>query len=187
MSDLFKGEPSTPELSRPTPAQRKSRARKASPVPPSVVYADDAQEDATIAAALDILARRMGSRGSVMDSPMAVRKYCQLSIADRDHEVFGVLFLDNQHRLIASECMFRGTLTQTSVYPREVVKAALTHNAAALILYHNHPSGVAEPSRADEVLTRALAAACALVDVRVLDHMVVTPTACASFAERGLL
>jgi DNA repair protein RadC len=187
MSDLLKGELPAPDLSRPTPAQRKSRARKARPVPPAVVYADDAQEDATIAAALDILARRMGSRGSVMDSPSAVRTYCQLSIADKDHEVFGVLFLDAQNRLIASECMFRGTLTQTSVYPREVIKAALGHNAAALILYHNHPSGLCEPSRADEVLTRTLATACALVDVRVLDHMVVTPTACASFAERGML
>ena len=100
MSDLFQGEPTAPDLSRPTPAQRKSRARK-SAVPPQVTYADEAAEDATIAAALDILARRMGSRGAVMESPRAVREYCQLSIADKDHEVFGVLFLDAQHRLIA--------------------------------------------------------------------------------------
>ncbi len=98
-----------------------------------------------------------------------------------------VLFLDAQNRVIASEEMFRGTLTQTSVYPREVVKRALAHNAAAVILAHNHPSGVAEPSRADEFLTRTLRESLALIDVRVLDHFIVAGNGVVSFAERGLL
>jgi len=101
--------------------------------------------------------------------------------------VFVVVFLDAQHRVVANEEMFRGTLTQTSVYPREIVKKALQINAAAVILAHNHPSGVAEPSGADEALTRALREALALVDVRVLDHFVVGAGAAVSFAERGLL
>jgi DNA repair protein RadC len=105
----------------------------------------------------------------------------------RPHEVFVVVFLDAQHRVVASEELFRGTLTQTSVYPREVVKRALHHNAAAVILAHNHPSGVAEPSRADEALTAALKQALGLVDVRVLDHFVVAGDGALSFAERGLL
>jgi DNA repair protein RadC len=122
-----------------------------------------------------------------MGSPGAVRSYLCLALAGRAHEIFTVLFLDAQHRLIASEEMFRGTLTQTSVYPREVVKQALRHNCAAVILAHNHPSGVAEPSRADQSLTRALQGALALVDVRVLDHIVVAGAQSTSFAERGLL
>jgi DNA repair protein RadC len=101
--------------------------------------------------------------------------------------VFGVLWLDAQNRLIEAEELFRGTLTQTSVYPREVVKAALTRNAGAAILYHNHPSGSAEPSRADELLTGNLKTALALVDVRVLDHFVVTAGKVTSFAARGLM
>ncbi len=103
------------------------------------------------------------------------------------YEVFVVLFLDSQNRLIAAEEMFRGTLAQTSVYPREVVKAALGHNAAAVIFAHNHPSGVAEPSRADEMLTTALKQALALIDCRTLDHVVVASDRTTSFAERGLL
>jgi DNA repair protein RadC len=104
-----------------------------------------------------------------------------------EHEVFAVLFLDAQNRLIAYEELFRGTLTQTSVYPREIVKAALKHNAAGLILAHNHPSGVAEPSLQDQALTRTLAEALALVDVRVMDHFVVAGGGTVSFAERGLI
>src|SRR5205085_11098996 len=111
----------------------------------------------------------------------------RLRIADREHEVFIVLFLDAQHRLISAEEMSRGTLTPTSVYPREVVKAELTHNAAAVIFAHNHPSGIAEPSRADELLTQALKQALALVDIRTLDHFVVAGPQVVSFAERGLL
>ena len=122
-----------------------------------------------------------------MASPAAVKDYLRLKIADLPNEVFAVVFLDVQNRVITIEEMFRGTLTQTSVYPREVVKAALAHNAAAVILAHNHPSGSAEPSRADEALTQTLKAALALVDVRVLDHMVVTRAVVLSFAERGLL
>jgi DNA repair protein RadC len=116
-----------------------------------------------------------------------VKEFLKLSIGMRDHEVFVVLFLDAQHALIAAEEMFRGTLSQTSVYPREVVKAALRRNAGSVILAHNHPSGVAEPSRADEHLTQTLKAALALVDVRVLDHIVVARQGTVSMAERGLL
>jgi len=125
--------------------------------------------------------------GSVLTSPEAVRDYLRLSLADLQHETFVVLFLDSQHRLLAAEPMFRGTLAQTSVYPREVVKAALAHNAAAVIFAHNHPSGVAEPSRADELLTQALKQALALVDIRTLDHFVVAGNRVVSFAERGIL
>jgi DNA repair protein RadC len=131
--------------------------------------------------------REEARRATPMDSPQAVRSYLALALARLGHEIFTVLFLDAQHRLIAIEEMFRGTLTQTSVYPREVVKHALQHNCAAVILAHNHPSGVAEPSRADQALTRALQSALALVDVRVLDHIVVAGAQTVSFAERGLL
>ena len=116
-----------------------------------------------------------------------MRDYLRLLLHDRGHEVFVCLFLDAQHRMIASEELFRGTLAQTSVYPREVLKAALAHNAAAVIFAHNHPSGVAEPSRADELLTQALKQALGLVDIRTLDHFVVAGNQVVSFAERGLL
>jgi DNA repair protein RadC len=124
-----------------------------------------------------------------LSSPGAVRDWLRLSLAQLPHEVFLVLWLDAQNRLIASEELFRGTLTQTSVYPREVVKQALLRNAAAAILAHNHPSGVTEPSAADELLTRNLKQALALVDVRVIDHFIVAAgnTPPLSFAERGLL
>ena len=120
-------------------------------------------------------------------SPAVAKEFLKLTIGSKDHEVFVVLFLDAQHSLILAEEMFRGTLTQTSVYPREVVKAALRLNAGSVILAHNHPSGVAEPSRADEYLTQTLKTALALVDVRVLDHFVVTGQLAVSFAERGLM
>jgi DNA repair protein RadC len=123
----------------------------------------------------------------VLDSPAQVRQYLGIMLGKRDHEVFMALFLDAQHRVIAPEEMFRGTLTQTSVYPREVVKRALAMNAAAVIFAHNHPSGIAEPSRSDELLTQALKTALALVDVRVLDHIVIAGSNAISFAERGLL
>jgi DNA repair protein RadC len=112
-------------------------------------------------------------RGATMSSPQAVKDHLRLEIGVLEHEVFCVLFLDAQHRIIALKQMFRGTVTQTSVYPREVVKEALSVNAAAVILAHNHPSGSVEPSRADEFLTQTLKTALALVDVRVLDHLVV--------------
>ena len=126
-------------------------------------------------------------RGSALCSPQAVRDYLRLKLQDRLHEVFVGVFLDAQNRVLAVEELFRGTLTQTSVYPREVVKRALAHNAAAMIFAHNHPSGIAEPSRSDEALTQALKQALALVDVKVLDHFVVGSGAAMSFAERGLL
>jgi DNA repair protein RadC len=122
-----------------------------------------------------------------LSSPIAVRDYLRLMLAGREHEVFVVLYLDAQHRVRDTEELFRGTLTQTSVYPREVVKCALHHNAGAVIFAHNHPSGVAEPSHADETLTQALKQALALIDVRVLDHFIVAGSAVLSFAERGLL
>lgn len=123
----------------------------------------------------------------VFGSPQMVKDYLQMHLGHLPHEVFAVMYLDAQHRLIAFEELFRGTLTQTSVYPREVVKQALTHNAGAVILAHNHPSGVLEPSRADELLTQTLKSSLQLMDVRVLDHIVVGRSGCVSFAERGLL
>jgi DNA repair protein RadC len=126
-------------------------------------------------------------RDTALNSPGAVRDYLRLTLARREHEVFMALFLNAQNRLLVAEELFRGTLTQTSVYPREVVKRALALNAAAVIFAHNHPSGVAEPSRSDELLTATLRQALTLVDVRVLDHLIVAGSATVSFAERGLL
>lgn len=127
-------------------------------------------------------------QGDVFSTPVAVRDYLRLHLAGLAHEVFHALWLDAQNRLIVSEELFRGSLTQTSVYPREVVKKALWHNAAAVVLAHNHPSGVSEPSPADEFLTRELKQALAQVDVRVLDHFIVAgQSQPLSFAERGLL
>ena len=126
-------------------------------------------------------------RDTLLNAPDKVRQYLRLRIGHLQHEVFVALFLDAQNRLLTAEELFRGTLTQTSVYPREIVKHALRHNAAALIFAHNHPSGVAEPSRADELLTASLKQALALVDVRVLDHLIVAGNATVSFAERGLI
>ena len=126
--------------------------------------------------------------GNTLAAPRAVRDFLRLTLSSLPHEVFMVLLLDAQNRLIAAVELFRGTLTQTSVYPREVVKRALWYNAAAVVLAHNHPSGVAEPSRADEVLTSELKHVLALVEVRVLDHFIVAAQAPPlSFAERGLL
>jgi len=132
-------------------------------------------------------ARDALARGDALTSPESVRDYLRLALAARESEAFVALFLDSQHRLLVAEELFRGTLAQTSVYPREVVKAALACNAAAVIFAHNHPSGVAEPSRADELLTASLKSALALIDVRVLDHFVVAGPQVVSFAERGLL
>lgn len=139
-----------------------------------------------IAQALEMLACEI-RHTDALASPEAVKDFLRLQLADRLHEVFGVLFLDAQHRVIEFQEMFRGTLTQTSVYPREVVIEALKQNAAAVILAHNHPSGCADPSNADRSLTQTLKQALALVDVRVLDHMVVTRERVASFAELGLI
>ncbi len=132
------------------------------------------------------LAEQLRERAA-LDTPQAVKDYLQLQLAHKKHESFAVLFLDNQHKLLALEELFRGTLAQTSVYPREVVLRALHHHAAAVVLAHNHPSGTVQPSRADEALTQALKAALALVDVRVLDHVIVAPGLALSMAEKGLI
>ena len=145
-----------------------------------------AQLVAVLELARRALAQQLKSR-EVFSSPGAVKQYLQLHLAGRQHEVFAVLFLDAQNRLVAMEELFRGTLTQTSVYPREVVLHALQHQAAAVVLAHNHPSGTVQPSRADEALTQTLKAALALVDVRVLDHVIVAPGDALSMAEKGLL
>jgi DNA repair protein RadC len=145
---------------------------------------------AQLQAATELIRRALAAEmksGINLSSPTAVRDFLRLSIQDRHVEVFVGLFLDAQNRVIAVEELFSGTLTQTSVFPREVVRRALHHNAAGVIFAHNHPSGVAEPSHADETLTQALKEALALIDVRVLDHFVVGRGATLSFAERGLL
>ncbi len=140
---------------------------------------------AQLQAALEIARRTLREKldaGAALSAPQTVRDYLRLMLHGRPHEVFVAVFLDAQHRVVASEELFRGTLTQTSVYPREIVKRALHFNAAAVIFAHNHPSGVAEPSRADEALTAALKQALALVDVRVLDHFIVAGDGALSFA-----
>ena len=145
-----------------------------------------AQFEATMELARRSLQDDMRS-ANALTSPGAVRDYLRLAIAGREHEVFVCLWLDAQHRVTACEEMFRGTLTQTSVYPREIVKAGLKANAAAVIFAHNHPSGVAQPSQADELLTRNLKEALSLVDIKVLDHFIVAGHQALSFAARGLL
>jgi DNA repair protein RadC len=132
------------------------------------------------------LSQRLKER-EAFHTPGAVKQYLQLQLAHKNHEVFAVLFLDNQNRMLAMEELFRGTLSQTSVYPREVVMRALHHQAAAVVLSHNHPSGSVQPSRADEHLTQTLKAALALVDVRVLDHIIVGQGQSLSMAEQGLM
>jgi DNA repair protein RadC len=132
------------------------------------------------------LSQRLKER-EAFHTPGAVKQYLQLQLAHKNHEVFAVLFLDNQNRMLAMEELFRGTLSQTSVYPREVVMRALHHQAAAVVLSHNHPSGSVQPSRADEHLTQTLKASLALVDVRVLDHIIVGQGQALSMAEQGLM
>ena len=145
---------------------------------------------AEIVAVLELARRALASQlqeKPLFGNPQAIRDYLQLQLGSREHEVFAVLFLDTQHRLIVLEEMFRGTLAQTSVYPREVVVRALALNAASVVLAHNHPSGSAQASRADELVTQTLKAALALVDVRVLDHFIVTRSEAVSMAELGLM
>jgi len=169
---------------------RVSRLLSAAPGEFDAVPGVGAAKYAQIAAVMELARRALGEEMKARDSlasPAAVRGYLRLRMQDLGHECFYCVFLDAQNRVIAADELFRGTLTQTSVYPREVVKHALRHNAAAVILAHNHPSGVAEPSLQDQALTRTLAEALGLVDVRVLDHFIVAPGACLSFAERGLL
>lgn len=144
----------------------------------------NAREERAIYRAMDILEAHLKcASGKSFNTPSAVRKYLTLKLAREEREQFVVMFLDSQHRLIEAETMFYGTLSQTSVYPREVVKRALHHNAAALILAHNHPSGAAEPSNEDIKLTAALRTALALVDVRILDHFIVAASVALSLKE----
>ncbi|MCP4304203.1 MAG: DNA repair protein RadC [bacterium] len=144
------------------------------------------EADQLIRRALTVLEQRHRP-GQVLSSPEDTRAYLRLKLGERKAEVFGIVFLDNRHRIIADELMFQGTIDGASVHPRIVVQRALEINAAATLLYHNHPSGVAEPSMADETLTRRLKTALALVDIRVLDHLVVSAGESVSFAEKGLL
>ncbi len=153
---------------------------------PGLGLAKYAQLQAVMEMARRALAEQM-QQGDALSSPGAVRDYLRLTLKERPYEVFVAVFLDAQNRVIGLEELFRGTLTQTSVYPREVVKRSLAHNAAALILAHNHPSGVAEASQADRLLTQQLRQALGLVDVRVLDHFIVAGAQILSFAEAGLL
>jgi DNA repair protein RadC len=145
-----------------------------------------ATPDEILDAARTLLSRRV-RRGRALSSPRHTREFLRLELATLEHEVFALLFLDNRHRVIEFVPLFRGTVDGASVHPREVVKEALARNAAAVILAHNHPSGIAEPSQADELITNRIRDALALVDIRVLDHLVVTGDAIVSFAERGLL
>jgi DNA repair protein RadC len=144
-------------------------------------------DNLTIQRAIQILERRLSIKGEVLNAPHTVRDYLTLQLSTLEHEVFFVIYLSAQHAVIHSEQLFRGTLTQTSVYPREVVKRSLELNASAVIFAHNHPSGVPDPSQSDRLLTDALKQALQLVDVRVLDHFVIAGTTTFSFAERGLL
>jgi DNA repair protein RadC len=147
-------------------------------------------KQAELLAVFELARRALGQRlkeREAFQTPGAVKQYLQLQLAHKNHEVFAVLFLDNQNRMLAMEELFRGTLSQTSVYPREVVMRALHHQAAAVVLSHNHPSGSVQPSRADEHLTQTLKASLALVDVRVLDHIIVGQGQALSMAEAGLM
>ena len=144
-------------------------------------------DDDVIRMAVGIIDHRFGLKRASLNSPALVRDYLKLTLTDKEHEVFVCVFLDAQNRVIAVEELFRGTLTQTSVYPREVVKSALHRNCAAVILAHNHPSGVAEPSHADQILTTTLKQSLAMVDVKVLDHFIVAGASTVSFAERGMI
>ena len=147
---------------------------------------NEVTEAQIMATAMDIVTRRF-KRGNSFTAPHETISYLSLKHAELEHEVFSVLFLDNRNRLLAYEAMFRGTIDGASVYPREVVKQALAVNAAAVILTHNHPSGVAEPSQADIQITERIKKALALVDIRVLDHIIVAGMENVSFAERGLI
>jgi DNA repair protein RadC len=134
-----------------------------------------------------LMAQRFRTGAPALDSPDRTRQYLRHQIGALPYEVFGILLLDNRHRLIRSEILFRGTIDGSSVHPREVVRVVFEANAAAVILYHNHPSGVAEPSHADELVTRRLREALQLIDVRILDHLIIGDTKEYSFAETGLL
>lgn len=180
---------STAKAKRPA-ARPRIKAREPAPaygLPDGVLsfrHGLKARERGTIDRALEIIGRGLRER-EVFATPDAVKHYLQLRLAGEACEHFGAMYLDSQNRLIAFQVHFTGTLTHVSVYPREIVLAALAHRASAVVLTHNHPAGNATPSRADEALTQTLKAALALVDVRVLDHVIVAPGAALSMAERG--
>lgn len=177
-----------------TPSKRRGRTPKridlaALPAePPSCLHNLDTRTRRAVERAAKLLEESATYRVQAMSSPVAVRTYLKMKLASLEHEEFHVIWLDSQNRIIAFDRLFSGTLTQTSIYPREVVKAAMRHNAAACIIAHNHPSGITEPSTADEALTRTLKEVLSLVGVKILDHFIVagnnTPL---SFAERGLM
>jgi DNA repair protein RadC len=182
---------STATAKRPA-ARPRVKAREAVPtygLPDGVLsfrHGLKARERGVIDRALEIIGRVL-REGETFSTPDAVKHYLQLHLAGERREHFAALYLDSQNRLIAFEVLAHGTLTQTSVYPREVVRAALAHHASAVVFAHNHPGGTVTPSRADERLTQALKSALALVDVRVLDHVIVAPGAALSMAEQGLI
>ena len=162
-------------------------AHNASCGPPSAaIHAEHVREQGVIEHAWAILAKRH-ERGDALTAPEVTRQFLRLKLADKHNEVFGCIFLDNRHRVIAVEDLFFGTIDGATVHSRVVVEKALGHHAAALVLYHNHPSGVAEPSQADVRITSRIKEALALIDVRVLDHLVVSVEASVSMAERNLL
>ena len=157
-------------------------------IPPQLLAPLGLTDDEILARARDILTHRLHRSTYECGSPQQVRDYLVVRYAELQHEVFGAVWLDHQHRVLADEVLFIGTINQTSVYPREVVKAALRHNAAAVVIFHNHPSGVGDPSTADLRLTESLKTTLALIDVRIIDHFIVAGTAApVSFAERGLI
>ncbi len=180
-----------------TPRRTRPRARlearelvpcyRAGDGPASFRHGMPEHERSVVDAALAILGRYLGEPGAAFDSPDAVRSFLRLHLGAEKTEVFAVLYLDSQNRAIAFEAPFQGTLTRTIVYAREIARAAIGHNAAGVILAHNHPSGVAHPSRSDEVMTQDLKSALALIDVKVLDHFIVTGNACTSMAQLGLV
>lgn len=182
---------STPKAKR-LAAQPRVKAREPAPAyglpegPTSFRHGLQARERGVLDRALDIVGRALRER-EVFSTPDAVKHYLTLRLAAESREHFGVMYLDGQNRLIAFQVHFSGTLTETSVYPREVVLAALQHHAAAVVLCHNHPSGIVIPSLADKALTQTLKAALALMGIRVLDHVIVAPGAALSMAELGLI
>jgi DNA repair protein RadC len=188
MNDVAHASETVPQ----TIAVRKPRARRIRPVESGTDLLQEnsrlsPKETQILARARAILLRLAGTSGVSLNAPSATREYLKTMLAPQERELFIVLALDNRHRLIASDTLFAGTIDGASVHPREVVKCALRHNAAAVIFAHNHPSGVAEASQADELITRRLRDALALVDIRTLDHLVVGAGQTLSFAERGLL
>lgn len=165
---------------------KKPRLPPAPPVDPATC-AQRAEEEAILERARAILEQRLHHDHDALTSPDVTRDYLRLRIGHLPHEVFGVIFLDNRHRVIQLAELFRGTIDGSSVHPREVVKESLLVNAAAVVFYHNHPSGVAEPSQADLRITQRLKEALALIDIRVLDHLIVSVGGSVSLAERGLV